>query len=396
LQRLAAAMNRAFSNIRKRRVAIAVIGFLLGAAFLAFWLTQGRTSQPAVSTPAVPATVGTPTLRDLPIWLYGIGTVQPQNVVNIKVRVDGALLRVNFVEGQEVKPGDVLAQIDPRPFQAQLKQAQANLRKDQAQLANSQLELTRYTSLAELGAAPSQNVDTWKAEVSSLTAAVLADQAMVDTAALQLEFTTVTSPIAGRVGLRQVDPGSIVHTTDANGLVTIAQMHPIAVIFSLPQDEIGEILAQQALGKLPVAAYTRDGTRHLADGKLEVVDNQVDQSSGQIRLKASFANNDRALWPGEFVSARLLLRTERNAVVVPAQAVMTGANGTYLYVLAPDGTAESRPVKVGPTVEGLAAILSGLTPAETVVLEGQARLSPGAKVEVRRASSEAIGAQATP
>ena len=248
-------MNRAFSNIRKRRVAIAVIGFLLGAAFLAFWLTQGRTSQPAVSTPAVPATVGTPTLRDLPIWLYGIGTVQPQNVVNIKVRVDGALLRVNFVEGQEVKPGDVLAQIDPRPFQAQLKQAQANLRKDQAQLANSQLELTRYTSLAELGAAPSQNVDTWKAEVSSLTAAVLADQAMVDTAALQLEFTTVTSPIAGRVGLRQVDPGSIVHTTDANGLVTIAQMHPIAVIFSLPQDEIGEILAQQALGKLPVAAH---------------------------------------------------------------------------------------------------------------------------------------------
>ncbi len=268
-------MNRAFSNIRKRRVAIAVIGFLLGAAFLAFWLTQGRTSQPAVSTPAVPATVGTPTLRDLPIWLYGIGTVQPQNVVNIKVRVDGALLRVNFVEGQEVKPGDVLAQIDPRPFQAQLKQAQANLRKDQAQLANSQLELTRYTSLAELGAAPSQNVDTWKAEVSSLTAAVLADQAMVDTAALQLEFTTVTSPIAGRVGLRQVDPGSIVHTTDANGLVTIAQMHPIAVIFSLPQDEIGEILAQQALGKLPVAAYTRDGTRHLAVGKLEVVDNQT-------------------------------------------------------------------------------------------------------------------------
>jgi multidrug efflux system membrane fusion protein len=240
LQRLAAAMNRAFSNIRKRRVAIAVIGFLLGAAFLAFWLTQGRTSQHAVSTPAVPATVGTPTLRDLPIWLYGIGTVQPLSVVNIKVRVDGALVRVNFVEGQEVKPGDVLAQIDPRPFQAQLKQAQANLRKDQAQLANSQLELTRYTNLAELGAAPSQNVDTWKAEVSSLTAAVLADQAMVDTAALQLEFTTVTSPIAGRVGLRQVDPGSIVHTTDANGLVTIAQMHPIAVIFSLPQDAIGE------------------------------------------------------------------------------------------------------------------------------------------------------------
>ena len=389
-------MNRAFSNIRKRRVAIAVIGFLLGAAFLTFRLTQGRTSQDAVSTPPVPVTVGTPTSRDLPIWLSGIGTVQPLNVVNIKVRVDGTLLRMYFVEGQEVKPGDVLAQIDPRPFQAQLKQAQANLQKDQVRLANSQVELTRYTDLAEVGAAPSQNVDTWKAEVSSLTAAVLADQAMVDTAALQLGFTTITSPIAGRVGLRQVDPGSIVHTTDANGLVTIAQMHPIAVIFSLPQDEIGEILAQQALGKLPVAAYTRDGTRHLADGKLEVVDNQVDQSSGQIRLKASFANNDRALWPGEFISARLLLRTERNAVVVPAQAVMTGANGTYLYMLRPDGTAEPRSVTVGPTVEGFTAILSGATPAETVVLEGQARLFPGAKVAVRRASSEAIGSQATP
>src|SRR6267143_2072578 len=233
-------MNRAFSNIRKRRVAIAVIGFLPGAAFLIFRLTQGRTSQDAASTPPVPVTVGTPTSRDLPIWLSGIGTVQPLNVVNIKVRVDGTLLRMYFVEGQEVKPGDVLAQIDPRPFQAQLKQAQANLQKDQVRLANSQVELTRYTDLAEVGAAPSQNVDTWKAEVSSLTAAVLADQAMVDIAALQLGFTTITSPIAGRVGLRQVDPGSIVHTTDANGPVTIAQMHPIAVIFSLPQDEIGE------------------------------------------------------------------------------------------------------------------------------------------------------------
>jgi multidrug efflux system membrane fusion protein len=389
-------MNRAFSNIRKRRVAIAVIGFLLGAAFLSFRLIQGRTSQDAVSTLPVPVTVGTPTSRDLPIWLSGIGTVQPLNVVNIKVRVDGTLLRMYFVEGQEVKPGDVLAQIDPRPFQAQLKQAQANLQKDQVQLANSQAELTRYANLAELGAAPSQNVDTWKAQVASLTAAVLADQAMVDTAALQLEFTTITSPIAGRVGLRQVDPGSIVHTTDANGLVTITQMHPIAVIFSLPQDQIGEILAQQALSKLPVAIYTRDGARHLADGKLEVVDNQVEQSSGQIRLKASFANADHALWPGEFVSAQLLLRTERNAVVVPAQAVMTGANGTYLYMLRPDGTAEARLVKVGPTVEGFAAILSGATPAETVVLEGQARLFPGAKVAVRRASSEAIGSQATP
>ena len=389
-------MHRAFSDIRKLRVAIAAIGFLLGAAFLTFWLIQGRTSQVAVPAPAVPVTVGTPTLRDLPIWLSGIGTVQPLSVVNIKVRVDGALLRVNFVEGQEVTPGDVLAQIDPRPFQAQLKQAQASLQKDQVQLANSQGELARYTNLAELGAAPSQNVDTWKAEAARLTAAVLADQAMVDTAALQLEFTTVTSPIAGRVGLRQVDPGSIVHTTDANGLVTIAQMHPIAVIFSLPQDEIGEILAQQALGKLPVATYTRDGTRHLADGQLEVVDNQVEQSSGQIRLKASFANTDHALWPGEFVSARLLLRTERNAVVVPAQAVMTGANGTYLYVLRADGTAEPRPVKVGPTVEGFTAILSGATPAETVVLEGQTRLFPGAKVAVSRASSEAIGSQATP
>jgi membrane fusion protein, multidrug efflux system len=389
-------MNRAFSNIRKRRVAIAVIGFLLGSAFLSFRLIQGRTSQDAVSTLPVPVTVGTPTSRDLPIWLSGIGTVQPLNVVNIKVRVDGTLLRMYFVEGQEVKPGDVLAQIDPRPFQAQLKQAQANLQKDQVQLANSQAELTRYANLAELGAAPSQNVDTWKAQVASLTAAVLADQAMVDTAALQLEFTTITSPIAGRVGLRQVDPGSIVHTTDANGLVTITQMHPIAVIFSLPQDQIGQILAQQALSKLPVAIYTRDGARHLADGKLEVVDNQVEQSSGQIRLKASFANADHALWPGEFVSAQLLLRTERNAVVVPAQAVMTGANGTYLYMLRPDGTAEARLVKVGPTVEGFAAILSGATPAETVVLEGQARLFPGAKVAVRRASSEAIGSQATP
>ena len=365
---------------------------MAAAAALVYWtMPRFARAVPTVSAPRVPVVVGTPVLRDLPIRLLGIGTVQSLNVVNVKVRVDGALQRVAFVEGQEVHPGDLLAQIDPRPFQAQLKQAEATLQKDQAQLASAQVELARYTSLAALGAAPSQNVDTQKAQASVLTATVLADQAAVDTARLQLEFATIRSPIEGRVGLRQVDPGSIVHATDANGLVTITQMHPVAVLFSLPQDELPEIVARQSHGKLKVAAYARDGGRHLADGELQFVDNQVDTATGQIRLRATYPNTDQTLWPGELVATRVLLYTAANAVVVPSRAVLTGSNDRYVYVLKADDTVEPRTVQVGPTVDGFTAIANGIATSDTIVFDGQVRLSAGAKVDATRGTTEAAG-----
>lgn len=345
--------------------------------------------RPSIQSPsgvlpaAVPVVVSAAATRDLPIWLTGVGSVQPLNVVTVKVRVDGQLDSVAFTEGQEVHAKDLLAQIDPRPFQAQVKQAEANLDKDQAQLASAKVELARFTKLASLGASPSQNVDTFRAQAAALAATVEADQALLDTARLQLGFTTITSPIDGRVGLRLVDPGSIVHATDTTGLVTVTQMQPITVIFSMPQDSLPDIRAAMESGKPTVMAGSRDGTRNLAQGELVFVDSQVDPATGQVKLKALFANDKRILWPGEFVSARVLVKIDRNATVVPATAILRSQDGVYVYVLKPDQTVEVRPAKIGPTVDGVTSVLAGLTPGETVVVEGQSRLSPGAKVSAR-------------
>lgn len=356
---------------------------------------RGGSEARAAPTPAlVPVVSGPATSRDLPIWLSGVGSVQPLNVVNVKVRVDGQLQRVLFTEGREVHSGDLLAKIDPRPFQAQLKQAEANLAKDEAQLANARVDLGRFSRLATLGASPSQNVDTLKAQVASLEATVQGDQAVIDTAKLQLEFTSITSPINGRVGLRQIDPGSIVHANDANGLVTVTQMQPITVLFSLPQDDLPDVLAASAKEKLTVVAETRDGTRTLAKGELIFIDSQVDATNGQVRLKAAFTNEDRSLWPGEFVTARLLLRTDAKTTVVPTRAVMRGQSGTYVFALKPDQTVEVRPVRTGSTVEGFTAVLSGVSPGENIVFDGQSRLVAGTKVEAKQApdTQGALGA----
>jgi membrane fusion protein, multidrug efflux system len=342
-------------------------------------------SQPA----PVPVTVGPVTTRDLSIWLSGLGSVQPLNAVTVKVRVDGQLDRVAFTEGRDVQKGDLLAQIDPRLFQAQLKLTQANLAKDLAQLANARVDLARFSKLASMGASPSQNVDTLKAQVATLMATAQADQAAIDTAQLQLEFTRVTSPIDGRVGLRLVDPGSIVHASDVGGLVTVTQMQPISVLFSLPQDELPGILKAASQGMPTVEAFSRDGTQSLARGELVFIDSQVDQTNGQVRLKAAFTNNDRSLWPGEFVTAHLRVRTDRNATVVPARAVLRGQNGTYLYVLKADRTVEARPVETGETVDDVTAVVSGVVPGETVVFSGQSRLAPGARVDAKKASAAA-------
>jgi multidrug efflux system membrane fusion protein len=327
----------------------------------------------------VPVTVDRAKTQDLPVWLAGVGTVQALNTVSIKVRVDGQLDRVAFVEGTDVRRGDLLAQIDPRPFQAQLDQVAANLARDQAQLANARVNLVRFEKLVSIGAAPSQNVDTLRAQVAQMTAAMQGDRALIETARLNLGFTSIHSPIDGRVGLRLVDPGSIVHASDPSGLVTVTQMQPIAVVFSLPQDRLPALLAAQ--GKLGVAAFSHDGSRNLGQGEVAAIDSQIDPSTGQVRLKAVFANPDRALWPGELVSVRVLVRTDRGATVVPSQAVLRGPNGPYVYAVKADSTVELRPVKVGESVGGITSVLSGLKPDETVVVAGQARVASGTRVK---------------
>ena len=366
---------------------------LIAAGAAGLWVSVERdhvppaaSAAPPADTPAVPITEGRAETRDVPIWLSGIGSVQPLNAVTVKVRVDGQLERVAFTEGEDVHKGDALAQIDPRSFRAQLKQAQANKTKDEAQLANGRLDLDRSVRLEARGVASKQTLDTQRAQVAALEAAVEADQAAIDMAQLQLEFSTITAPLDGRTGLRLVDPGTVVHASDANGLVTITQMQPVAVLFTVSQDELPEVLAAMARSDPVVIAYTRDGGRPLATGKLVFVDSQVDQATGHIKLKALFDNSDRALWPGEFVDAWVQVATVNAATVVPAKAVEHGQNGTYVYRIKPDNTVEVLPVTIRQVAD-IAIITDGLAPGDRIVVDGQYRLQPGARVEPRKATA---------
>jgi membrane fusion protein, multidrug efflux system len=363
-----------------KRIVLVTAAALATAGGVLFLGHRGnRKAAASVPPPAVPVTVDRARTQDMPVWLAGVGTVQALNTVSVKVRVDGQLERMAFVEGTDVRRGDLLAQVDPLPFQAQLDQAVANLGKDQAQLANAQVNLGRFEKLVSMGAAPSQNVDTLRAQVAQFKAAVQGDRALIATARLNLGFTTIRSPIDGRVGLRLVDPGSIVHASDPSGLVIVTQMQPIGVVFSLPQDQLPALLATQ--GKLTVAASSHDGSQDLGQGEVAAIDSQIDPSTGQVRLKAVFANPYRTLWPGQFVSVRVLLRTVRAATVVPSQAVLRGQDGPYVYAVKADSTIEMRPVKVGQSLGGLTSVLSGLSPDETVVVAGQARIAPGTRVK---------------
>jgi membrane fusion protein, multidrug efflux system len=325
----------------------------------------------------VPVVVERAAVRDVPIVLNGIGTVTALSVVEVKVRVDGQIQKLAFTEGQEVKAGDLLAQIDPRPFEALRDEAEATRAKDQATLDNAKLDVQRYGDLIDSGGVSAQTLEASRSQVRSLEAAVRADQATIDTARLQLEFTRLVSPIDGRVGLRQVNAGAIVHTTDTTGIVTVTQMRPVSVIFSLPQDQLADVLLNSAKGKLPVTAYTRDGSRSLATGELTVVDSQVDSTTGQVRLRATFANDDRTLWPGSLVSVRIRVTTEKDATVMPVRALMRSETGQFVYVVKKDRTVEARPVTTGQPLDAVVTVRSGLEPGEIVVVDGQERLAPG-------------------
>jgi multidrug efflux system membrane fusion protein len=379
--------------MRRRWTILLMMLFAVGVAWFGPAPDRAASPQAVAASPAtpsgaaaVPVTEGRVETQDVPIWLSGIGSVQPLNAVTVKVRVDGQLDRVAFTEGQDVRKGDVLAQIDPRSFRAQLKQVQANKAKDEAQLANARLDLERSTRLEAKGAASKQSLDTQRAQVAALGATVEADQAAIEMAQLQLEFSTITAPLSGRTGLRLVDPGTIVHASDANGLVTITQMQPIAVLFTLSQDELPDVLAAMAQGDPAVVAYSRGGERPLATGKLIFADSQVDQGTGHVKLKALFDNTDRALWPGEFVDARVQVTTVKAATVVPAKAVERGQNGRYVFRIKLDDTVEVCPVTVRHVTEGIAIIADGLAPGDRIVVDGQYRLQPGARVEPRKAT----------
>src|SRR3984893_2774264 len=332
--------------------------------------------------PAAPIVAGTVAQHDVPIYLTGVGTVIAYNTDAVRAQIQGQIISSTFTEGQSVHTGDLLAQIDPRPYQALIDQYTGNLQRDQAQLKNAQINLTRYSQLGDKGWATPQLIETQQAQVGELQAAIKADKALIDAAKVQLSYTRLTSPIDGVVGIRQIDVGNIISPSNTNGLVVVTQLHPISLIFTLPETVLPQIQQQQQKTKTPLAvlAYSQDDTTELDQGVLGLVNNEILQTTGSIQLKANFANKARRLWPGELVNARLLLDTRHYGLTVPAAVVQQGAKGPYAYVVNPDNTVAIRPIKVAQISDGQALIDSGLKANEQVVVDGQYKLQPGTHV----------------
>ena len=366
------------------RRAIGFAAVLALAAAVVLWrLSPSTQVEPAAAqtpAPGIPVTAGTVLAQDVPVFLHGIGTVQAYNSVAIKSRVDGQIVKINFKEGDEVKEGDPLIQIDPRPYQAQLEQAQATKQKDEAQLAGAQLDLQRYGKLLGTGYQTQQSYDNQRAMVGQLQAAIKGDEAQIDTAKLNLSYADIRSPIDGRLGAKLVDKGNLVHASDNTPLVTITEVKPIFVSFTLPQETLDDLRENNKESPLVVYAHSGDDKKQLAEGKLTLIDNAIDQATGTIHLKARFDNDDERLWPGEFVSLRVILSTRRNVATVPAQTVQNGPNGHYAYTIKPDNTVERRAVEIASIQDGIAVVSKGLTPGERIVVDGQYRLTDGARV----------------
>jgi len=367
----------------KKTILGAAATIIAAVGCIAVWhliATRSSTSQQGSTPPPIPVTSGEAVSESVPVFVSGLGTVQGYMNVAVKTRVDGQITNASFVEGQDVKAGDLLFQIDPRPFEAALQQAQANKRKDEAQLEAAQLVLNRYAKLLASRTQTQEAYDNQKATVGQLQAAVAADQATTDMAKLNLDYAQIRSPIDGRTGARLVDPGNIVQASQNTPLVTIAQIKPVFVSFTVPQEFVDQIRQNEAKQQLDVIAYASDDKTQLSAGKLTLIDNLIDVATGTIHLKATFGNADERLWPGEFVSVRLILSTRQDVVTVPAQTVLQGPDGAYVYAIKPDETVERRSVVVAATQDGRAVIQEGLNAGDRVVVDGQYRLTDGAKI----------------
>jgi multidrug efflux system membrane fusion protein len=387
--------------MKTTRIVLAVIGVLALAAVIVIMRKAG--AQPANGAPAASASAGdrvipvataVATRKDVPVLVEGLGTVTPLQTVTLKTQVDGRLDRVLFTEGQAVKKGEVIALVDPRPFEIQLHTGEAALFRDDAQLKNAKLNLDRYQQLRAQNLIPQQQVDDQRTTVDQLEAATRTDKAQIETARLNLDYARIASPIDGVTGIRQVDPGNLVHASDANGIVLITQIDPIGVLFTIPQDELARVQNALTQGKVSVDVYGRDGQKKIATGDLLLIDNQVNAQTATIKLKAVFPNPDKALWPNAFVKARVQLETLKNALVVPAAVVQRGPNGAFAYVVAPDKTASPKSVEV-VSIEGEQAIIGkGLNENDVVVTDGQNQLKPGSKVAPRETTRAAASAAA--
>jgi multidrug efflux system membrane fusion protein len=379
-----------------RRAAILGFAIALAVAGGAWWWHDHVAARPAARAPApVPVTVAQAARRDVPIFLDALGTIQAANTIAVRSQIDGKLQSVQFQEGQQVHQGDTLAVIDPRPFQAALDQAVAKKAEDQAQLVSAAKDLTRSKELAGKGYGTQQSVDQQQGKVDQLRATVDADQAAGESAQTQLSYATITAPIDGRVGFRQVDAGNVVHANDANPLTVITQIRPIMAVFALPQKNLVDVREAMLRGEVPVQALDQDDKRKLADGTLLLIDNQIDQTTSTIRLKARFPNEDDRLWPGEFVRLRAQVDTRKDAVTIPSVALQRGPQGFYAWVITPDDTAEQRAVAATTVDNDLAIVTKGIETGERVVVNGQYRLQGGVRVEVKSESAAEV-AQRSP
>ena len=382
---------------RHRRILLGIVAVLLIAIGWG-WLARkpAAAAGSAKGPTAVAVETAVATRRDVPVYLEGLGNVQAFYTAKITARVDGQLERVGFVEGQLVKKGDLLAQIDPRPLQAALDQARGTLAKDQAQLESAERDLERYQVLAPQNLTSRQVLDTQRALVAQLQAQLQVDRATIDNARTQLEYATITAPFAGRTGIRLVDPGNIVHAADTTGIVVVTQIQPISIVFTLPEDAVPQINQALAAGEVAVAALSRDDRTQLDTGTLTLVDNQIDPSTGTVRLKATFANAYNALWPGQFVNVRVQLAQRQGVVTLPTVAVEHGPDGLFTYVVKADSTVEARPIKTAEDSGGVTVVTDGLQPGERVVTSNQYRLQPGAPVHSLAAANEAAGPPPAP
>ncbi len=374
-------------HIKTDRLSIAVCLLVCASAIGCGGASEKRAKGRAAGPQTMPVTVAAVERRDMPYYLTGLGSVTAFYTVNVKSRVDGQLINVKVKEGQNVKQGELLAVIDPRPYEVQLDQAQATLFKDQASLRDAQLNYQRYKGLLQdSGGISQQQVDTQQATVNQLEGTVRNDQAIIENARLQITYCHITAPVSGRIGLRQVDPGNMVHATDANPMLVITQLQPIAVLFTLPEDSLPAVAQHMKQGTLAVDVYSRDDQTKIATGKLLTIDNQIDATTGTGKLKAVFDNKDNALWANQFVNIRLLLEVRKDSNAVPAAAIQRGPQGTYVFVVKPDKSVEVRPVTVSFTQQNLSIISSGLSPGDSVVTDGQDKLQAGSKVEPRAQS----------